>query len=171
MAPSIIIPASLKHATFLLDTNFLIDAYSKPQQFGEFIANLKGLDIALVSINFVKYEFIRSKTINVVKQKLIYFEEKVETVLPVDITTEKLVPGLIEEYKQFIEGVSVVDLLLGACIKRYKSLKLLTRNHSDFPTKIYNREHIFTIELENDVKSYGIYSYKPEADVLEEFPF
>lgn len=166
------IPNTLKNTTFLLDTNFFIDSYSHPAEFQKFITSLKKANIELVSTSFVKFEFVRSKTIDVVHKKLRYFEEIVATLLPFDSETENLILSIFEEYKQFMEGVPFVDLILGAYLKRYKNLYLLTRDHLDFPTTIFDRIQIFNVELVREIKPYGVYTYKPKEQVLKEkIPF
>ena len=167
-----VIPQLLNNSTILLDTNFFIDSYSHSEGFKEFISSIKKANIELVTINFVKFEFICSKTIDVVKKKEKYFNELVRVILPFDKQAENQTLTLIEEYKQYMEGLPLTDLVLGACLKRYRGLYLFTRDHKDFPTSIYNRIHIFNIGLVRDIKTYGIYAYKSKKEILEEeIPF
>src|SRR3990172_8649951 len=168
MAQSHQIPKPLSNSTFLLDTNFFIDSYSRIEDFEGLVTEFKSNNIVLTSINLVKYEFIRSKTIDVVKKKEKYFNEIVSVVLPFDNQAEQYIVGIIEQYRQFMEGVSLTDLLLAACLKRYHGLYLLTRDHHDFPTTIFDRIHIFNIESAIDIKTYGVYTYKPDKKILEE---
>ena len=161
------VPKWLEHSTLLLDTNFFIDAFRFKEEYGKFLQELKRRDIAFVSPSLVKYEFVRSKTIDVVRNKEDYFYQIVDTVLPYDLKVDELVISTIEEYKQFMEGLPLVDLILAVYLKRYKGLRLLTRDHNDFPTLVFKREHLFNIE-EFESRIYGIYSYKPRTAVLEE---
>jgi predicted nucleic acid-binding protein len=154
------IPTFLNNTTVLVDTNFFIDAFNQPEKFKSLIDSLKADGVDFVSISLVKYEFIRAKTIDVVKRKEAFFNELVSTILPIDKETEKLVIGVIEEYKQYMEGLPVTDLVLAALLKKYRKLYLLTRDHKDFPTVIFDRCHIFTVGTLRDVWSYGIYAYK-----------
>ena len=84
-----------------------------------------------------------------------------------------LLAPTIEEYSQNIGGVGIVDLVLACFLKRYSGLYLLTRNHKDFPTRIFHRSHVFPIEHERDVKTYAFYQYKPKVKQveIEEAPF
>lgn len=166
------VPELLRNSTFLLDTNFFIDSFSNPEVFKDIIFSFKDANIELASISFVKYEFIRSKTIDVVRRKESYFDELVGVVLPFDLPTESQVISIIEQYKQYMEGIPLTDLMLAACLKRYQGLYLLTRDHHDFPTTIFDRIHVFNIESIRDIKTYGVYTYKSEKKVLEEkIPF
>lgn len=165
---------SRKLSTLLLDTNFFLDAYQKQkrEEFGAFIDSLRTDQIALVSIAPVRFEFIRSRTRDVLEQKSRYFDRIVESVLPIDKTTQDLILGLMIEYREWLEGVPITDLFLGACLKRYHGLGLLTRDHKDFPTTIFTRGEIFHFPSERDIKTYAIYSYLPEKEkVEEELPF
>jgi hypothetical protein len=153
------IPNSLKRSTVLVDACFFIDAYSKPEEFADFIHSLKAADVSLVSLVSVKIEFIRSKTRDVVQRKKAYYEQIIEMTLPTR-DVDALVPEIVDEYRQSTEGVSVTDFYLAACLKKYRRLLLLTRNHVDFPTKIFARSYIFPIETERDIRTYALYEYR-----------
>lgn len=154
------LPNFLENGDLLVDTNFFIDSFHNPNNFAEFISTLKKGNVEIVTTSFVKYEFLKSKTIDVVRRKEIFFNELVGVVLPLDSETEKQIVGLIEEYKQYMEGVSLVDLILGAFLKRYgNKLFLLTRDHKDFPTNVFDRMHVFNIDGIRDIKTYGVYCY------------
>jgi|SRR3989344_2822838 len=167
------LPTLLNNSTLLLDTNFFIDSYSKQNRkaYAKLVSDLKRMKVSFTSISFVKYEFIRSKTIDVVREKERHFHEIVEYELPYDPAIDKLIIPTIEDYKQYMEGLSLTDLILATCLKRYHNLFLLTRDHTDFPTSIFTREHVFNIEDFKE-KIYAIYSYKPKKTILEEeIPF
>lgn len=165
------IPTSLNNSTLLLDTNFFIDAFSKPKDFGEFIASLRTANVALVCCSIVRFEFTRSQHPDVLRKKIKYFDDLVENLLPIDRKTEGLIFEVMFEYKDAIIGVSVADVILAALLKRYRKLRLLTRNHSDFPTSVFQREEIFNIQSTRDIKTYAVYSYKPEEKMIEKTPF
>jgi predicted nucleic acid-binding protein len=165
------LPEWLHNSTLLLDSNFFIDAFRYKKEYGDFIQKLKSMGVAFVAPNFVKYEFIRSRTIDVVREKEKYFHQIVDTVLPYDVKIDELVIPTIEEYKQNMENLPLTDLVLGVYLKRYRGLRLLTRDHNDFPTTVFTREYIFNIEEFRD-RIYAVYSYKPKTKVLdEEIPF
>ncbi|MBI3443201.1 hypothetical protein HY008_00870 [Candidatus Woesebacteria bacterium] len=164
MDPLYPFPDFLRNSDLLVDTNFFIDSFSSPENFANFIKILKQNGVEIIGTPFVKYEFLRSRTIDVVKIKESFYNELVGTNLSFDINTEKEMVGLIEEYKQYMEGISVVDLILGCFLKKFESrLYLLTRDHKDFPTSIFKRKYIFNIEGVRDIKTYGVYTYGPPA--------
>ncbi|MFZ5932558.1 MAG: type II toxin-antitoxin system VapC family toxin [Patescibacteria group bacterium] len=169
MDPSYQLPSFLCNSDLLVDTNFFIDSFNNPENFALFISTLKQNGVEIVSTHFVKYEFLRSKTIDVVKRKENFFNKLTGTVLPFDMDTEKQMVDLIEEYKQYMEGVSIVDLVLGCLLRRYKSrLYLLTRDHGDFPTTIFDRKRIFNINGIRDIKTYAVYSYGTSSEESRE---
>ncbi len=161
------LPDYLRNSTILLDTNFFIHSYANKEVYAEFINELKNLSVAMVSLNFVKYEFVRSKTIDVVRQKESYFHQIVDNVLPFDYSIDELILPTIEEYKQKMEGLPLTDLIIAAHLKKYRGLYLLTNDHSDFPTSVFDRKYIFNMEQFGD-KIYGLYIYKPKTKVIEE---
>lgn len=163
----VILPEYLHDATVLLDTNFFIHSYANKNVYAGFIKDLKDISVALVSPNFVKYEFIRSKTIDVVRQKEEYFHQIVDSVLPYDKTIDELVIPTIEEYGQKMEGLPLTDLIIAVYLKKYRGLYLLTNDHSDFPTSVFERKHVFNIDDFGD-KIYGLYIYKPKTKTIEE---
>lgn len=178
MAPSIQIPSYLENKNILVDTNFLIDSYSQKEEFAKFISDLKRLKVALVTIKLVKYEFVRAKTKDVIEQKEDYFRNLIDAILPDRLDIIKYNSGpdsvieLMKKYNNSLEGVSIVDLMLGVTLKRYFGLYLLTRDHQDFPTNIFTREEVFHIESTRNIRTYGLYSYKPEEKKIEEeIPF
>lgn len=142
-----------------MDTNLLIDEYSHVDNYKEFLDALQKANVKLVSLEFVKFEFVRSKTIDVVRRKEEHFSKLISKILLLDEEVEKAVIPVMEEYKQYMEGLPLTDLVLGACLKRYSGLYLLTRDHTDFPTTVFDRLHIFNIEGIRDIRTYGVYAY------------
>lgn len=161
------LPKFLHNSTILLDTNFLIHAFANKEVYAKFITSLKNVGVVFVAPNFVKYEFIRSKTIDVVRAREEYFYSVIENVLPYGEDIDKLIIPTIEEYKNKMEGLPLTDLVIATYLKRYKDLYLLTNDHGDFPTSVFSREYIFNIKDFGD-KLYAIYAYKPFEDKLNE---
>jgi hypothetical protein len=166
--------AFLSSGTVLVDTCFLLDANSKPKVYGDFIGELRGNGVTVVSLELVRVEFVRTKKTEDFKKKLAYFNGLVESILPVDVELERLILDLIVEYGEDLDGVSVIDLYLAAALKRYKNLFLLTSNHRDFPGHVFTRCSVFNFELPKAVQTYAFYRYKDIGKVVEianELPF
>ena len=161
------LPEFLRNSTILLDTNFLISAYAHKEVYADFLTRLKNVGAVFVAPNFVKYEFIRSKTFDVVRRKEEYFYSIIENVLPYGEDIDKLIVPTIEEYKDKMEGLKLVDLIIATYLKKYKGLYLLTNDHSDFPVTVFIRKYIFNVSDFGE-RLYAIYSYKPEVKQFEE---
>ena len=80
-----------RQSWIIIDTNFLIDFYSKQKGFVETVSLFKEQENTLTSIDLVRCEFIRSKTKDVVQSKSEFFAELVESLLPLDTEVMKLV--------------------------------------------------------------------------------
>ena len=94
----------------LLDACFLIEANSKPEVFGKFIAGLREADKSLLSIYPVKAEFVRTKSAENMKIKSDYYDKVVEVTLDTDNTIQELLFDCIKEYGNDIDGVSLTLL-------------------------------------------------------------
>lgn len=161
------LPKFLHNSTILLDTNFFMHAFANKEVYAKFLEKLKQIGVAFVAPNFVKYEFIRSKTIDVVRAREDYFYSIIQNALPYGDDIDKLIVPTIEEYKGKMEGLPITDLVIATYLRKYKDLYLLTNDHGDFPTTVFSREYIFNIKDFGD-KLYAIYTYKPNEDKLRE---
>ncbi len=152
----------LTNGSILIDTCFLIDSGLWSGRFASFIEILNEKKVAKLSISLVRSEFVMATSKTSYDQKLRYFETLIDGLLPIDSSVELLTNDLIAEYSQDIKGVSPVDLYLGGMIKRYKLLYLLTKNHSDFPERLFTRKALINFELPKAIWTYALYQYKEE---------
>lgn len=81
-----------------------------------------------------------------------------------DSSTQSLIePELLLAYGKNAKDVSYADYLLAKILKKYyKTSFLLSHNHKDFPTSVFQREHVVIFHKELEVKVYGIYNFSPE---------
>lgn len=157
------IPSSV--TSVLIDTCFLVDSKEYPDVFAGFMRQIKESGVATYSIEFVKIEYIRSRSEAEIKTKLQYFNEIVEGILPIEkILSEEdlkfgnkdlMITKHLKAYGVDLDGVSLADLYLGLCLNQYRNLYLLTANHKDF--SIYKREFVLPFETRRSVKSYALY--------------
>lgn len=145
----------------LLDTCVFIDAFLNPTQFGEFFNKLRDADIVLVCIDVVKAEFLKGALSDLkYDEKVSFFEQICNTILPINSNIFANLYPLIKEYKETGKSLSETDLLLGAELKFYgKNLLLLTKNTTEFPTNIFKLETQFNISYTKGLHSYGVYTY------------
>lgn len=161
--------------SILIDTCFFLDANFHPNVFGSYVDKLKKDENDLLTIGPVKLEFIRTKSKADLFKKQEYINRVVDTMLPIDLEVDRVALGLMSEYGADLDGVSVVDIYLAACLKRYRGLLLFTRNHTDFPTHLFERVSLYNFNLPKNVNTYAFYRYKnknKEFEVkTEEMPF
>jgi len=165
---TIILP---ENGTILLDTNFFLDLFEHEKHYKQFFDVASDMKVSLVSCDLVRGEFVRTKD----KDKLLAKNElfsRIVSILPMDKQISELLVPTLSDYGHDIEGVSIADIILACFIKRYSGLYLLTRNHKDFPTRIFDRSGVFSIEHEKDVKTYALYQYRADNKklVVEEMP-
>ena len=134
-----------KNSWIVLDTNFLIDFYSKEDRFAIYFDKLRSKNNTIVTIDLVKTEFIRTKNKDVLEKKVNFFNKVVEDLLPLDQETLKLIQPTMEKYGNDMDGMEIVDIYLACVIQRYSTVYLLTKNHSDFPCRLFDRTYIFNV--------------------------
>ena len=151
---------SFKDKHILFDTSVFIDSFLHPAEFGEFFNSLKAQGATLVSSDSVKIEFLKgAPNAEKYKQKEDFFNQIIETCLPVTNDTLLKLYELIQKYREEGKSLSVTDLFLGATLMQYKgSLFLLTKNTTDFPTNIFNLKSYVNISYTKGLHVYGVYS-------------
>lgn len=160
----------------LIDTCFLIDSYAYPDVFEEFLTELKTSSCYLLAIPIIRTEFIRSENRNLFIKKKKYFDQIIDTILPIRSEFTDLADELMLLYGNSLKGVSIADLYLGCVLKHQSSLKLLTRNHKDFPLGVFERSDIRDFELPNRILTYASYRIKRQQSKTaksthEDIPF
>lgn len=161
--------SNLKHTWLLLDTDVFIDASIFAEEFNYIFTKLKDSDCTLTTISSVVVEFLRgAKSITDMSNKRAYLES-IATILPTgEMAGDKGAMDLIEPqflvaYGKSGKSVSYTDYLLAKTIKNYgERMYLITGNHQDFPTSIFDRKHIISIGHEFEVKTYGIFQFNKD---------
>lgn len=151
---------TFKDSHLLLDTSIFIDAFLHAEEFGQFFNSLKNQGTTLTSLDVVKIEFLKgAPDKEKYDQKNEFFDQIVDTCIPITSETIANLYKIVIEYKEDGKSLSIVDLFLGATLKQYqKSLYLLTKNTTDFPTSIFNLVSYFNISYRKGLHVYGIYN-------------
>lgn len=147
-----------------LDTNVFIDAFKNPESFHEIFVFLKKKDNVIFTINSVAIEFLRGS------RSVEEFQEKKEFMLSImnsEIFTltkqsEDLALELTLVYQSPGSSTAVTDFYLASMLGQFKHLKstyLMTKNHKDFPTSIYDRCVLINIENTHDIQTFGFYRF------------
>lgn len=152
---------SLKNKYLLLDTNVFIDALIKPSVYRDFFNDLKKSDVTLVTIDLVKYEFLKGAANNEkYKEKEKFLNAIVEAVLPMTPKTFELVYSLIKSYGEDGKAPQMTDLVLGAFLMQFKkNIFLMTKDTTDFIQSIFDLPHIINVPHHKGIHTYGIYQY------------
>ncbi|MDO8658727.1 MAG: type II toxin-antitoxin system VapC family toxin [Candidatus Levybacteria bacterium] len=151
---------TFKDTYILLDTSVFIDAFLNPVNFSEFFNNLRMQGVILVSLDAVKIEFLKgAPTAEKYHQKEEFFNQIIDTNLPMTGDTLLNLYQLVRLYKEDGKSLSITDLLLGATLMQYKKgLFLLTKNTTDFPTNIFNLKSYINISYTKGLHTYGVYN-------------
>lgn len=156
---------SFKGKHLIIDTNVLIDSASKPSEYTKFFNSLKANDVAVVTSNLVRYEFIIGTENKIkLKSKEDYLTSIIDSLICPSEPTWKAIDKLIEEYGQEGKGVKYIDLVLGAMLKQYGSnICLMTRDTTDFVPSIFNLKYIVNAPHSKGIFTYGIYQYQGKS--------
>lgn len=165
--------AGLERAHILVDTCFLIDASKSLEAHGarspyaEVVKVLNAQHNTLVSIFPVSLEFFKgSDLLQERRTKKRYYDDLIQTTLPVDPAVVRNAETLTQLYRTAGKSLSPTDFLLGGTLMKYglgSSFYLLTRDHGDFPLKIFNRDRVIVLAHEHaGVDAYGLFSYAPD---------
>lgn len=161
---------NLEHAHLLVDTCFLIDASRSMEQDREnspYVELLRLFDEqgnTLVTIFPVSLEYLKgSDVLHERRIKKGYYDSLIKTTLPVDATIVQHADSLTQLYRSSGKNLSPTDFLLGATLMRYGATSkfyLLTRDHGDFPLKIFDRERVLVLEHPNaGIDTYALFAY------------
>lgn len=154
----------------LLDNNVITRASDHPDAFLPFLQLLIDANCKPIIIPLIKFEYLRGA--NSIKHRTkrlallellnpdtipsIYGDQKVD--LAIDIAN--VYSG------RKLESPNVVDCSLAAHLIHFQSTLLLaTLNHKDFPTFLFDRVGVFTVDTEKDVMPIGIYKSNSEKTV------
>lgn len=151
---------TFKDKHILLDTSVFIDSFLHPAEFGQFFNSLRAQGSTLVSLDAVKIEFLKgAPNAEKYKQKEDFFDEIIDTCLPITSDTLLNLYELVQKYGEGGKSLSITDLFLGAILMQYKSsLFLLTKNTTDFPTNIFNLKSYINISYTKGLHTYGVYN-------------
>ncbi len=151
-----------KHA--LLDTNFLIDASIFEEEAAELVSQLQGLNCDLLTTRSVILEALGgTKDEARLNDKIAYLELVFGRPFAnmVGLPLERDLPSKTDllAFSRQCNKFSATDFELFLTLKKYKSsgILLITRNHSDFTSKVCNRAGYVTLFGDKEIRTYGVY--------------
>lgn len=154
----------LSHKHILLDNNVITRASDHPRAFRPFLKLLNESECKPIIIPLIKFEYLRgAHSVEHKERREALLEILNPYTLPQSYTDEKidLAIKIANCYAQRdLRTPNVVDCALAAQLLQFKDkVFLATTNHKDFPTFLFNRIGVFTVDTEKDVIPIGIYSY------------
>lgn len=166
----IVLPAEfflvIKHKHLILDTSVFIDAFSHLKNFGDLFDQLKTkYNVTLVTTEHILIEFLKGSTTEIrLEEKKAFFEKIIDAYIPCAPDLLKNLLELLKLYKIDSKDLSLTDLYLGALlVKHRKNICLLTKDLTDFPTRIFNRVTYVTLLESNTIRNYGVYNFDPNT--------
>jgi predicted nucleic acid-binding protein len=138
-----------------------IDTSLNSTEFGKFINQLRENRITLVTIDAVRFEFLKgAPNLQKYKEKEELIERIVDAYLPIQKDILDNADKLLQLYKEDGKSLSITDLLLGATLMHYKTnLFLLTKNTTDFPSNIFTLSTHINLLYRKGLHVYGVYQY------------
>lgn len=145
----------------LIDTNFLLDYL---RHYGDYVSVVNDIianGVEFTTIDPVLIEYYKGVDTNHhLKVKTELFDKTLNKIYPISPRTIENTRQMSLAYRKDCAQISATDLLLAGTLKeKNKELILLTRNHQDFPTTIFDRIGIINVELKRTVNSYSLIKY------------
>jgi len=150
--------------SLLIDTNFLIDALRHSDEFRSLIDVLKNKEVKLSTSEFVLLEFFKGID---TKQHFVFKKNLYEKLsVIIHSSNEEFFANtsdMLFVYRKQGMSLDATDLYLSGMLKKLqKESLLLTRNHSDFPTTLFDRVGVINVELETTILSYSLLKFSRE---------
>ncbi|MHB8914037.1 MAG: PIN domain-containing protein [Minisyncoccota bacterium] len=157
----------------LLDTNILVDSSKHPKEFGVLYAELKKLDITLVTESTIRFEFLRGlyRDLEAGKQLLTELCGPDHAVLFPDAGIFDRALTISRIYMNADnKSASVPDTLIAAQMCKYArdtqsaaEMFLATQNHRDFPPVLFECTDDILITLaDGSIKVVGFYRFRKD---------
>lgn len=157
----------LRAKHLLLDTNFLLDAGLFKQEAAELISELDKLGCGLLTTRSVLVETLGgTKDETALKDRINYLEvlfgRPFASIVSLPIERNFPTSGDFLAFSRQCNRFSATDFELFLTLKKYKSsgILLITRNHSDFTSKICDRAGFITLLGDKEIRTYGVYQAK-----------
>ena len=147
----------------LFDTGVIIRAFGNFDAFKSFFVFLKENECSLVYSPLIEFEFTRGayetehkKT----RKEFLKFFSFSNIPLPTNETISDTIKIANAYSARRINSPSFIDCCIAAYLKNYHdNLFLVTLNHKDFPTFLFDRVFIYPINTEKDIFTLAFYKF------------
>lgn len=141
----------------LLDTNFIIESNRYYNNFTNLIEELKAGSKELFTLEVIKKEFLYGIQTKSELQDLDNFFQQIISNVDTNINCFsnhlQTVTILYRNYKR----ISLEDFMIVSYLIDNTECILLTKNHSDFPLRLFNRLGFIISEYEDQIQHYAFY--------------
>ena len=162
----------IENKYILFDSGVITKACDHFDSFEDFFVLINKLRCVSTYFPFVEFEFLRGAHMPEHKK------ERKKFLAAFAFAKMPLHPQLVDDALKIansysarkLTSPSLVDCCIAAYLKHYASnLFLVTLNHKDFPTFLFNRFFIYPIDTEQDVLPLGFYQFDIEkgANILD----
>lgn len=149
----------------LLDTNFLIDASIFPDEALKLVERLRILGCELITTRAVLVEFLGgTHNSDHYKTKVNFLEllfgKDLGQIVSLPIETKLPTQDEFINFSRQTNKFAATDFELYLTLRKYNhgNLVLVSRNHSDFTTRLFKREGFITLLGEKEIRTYGLYT-------------
>ena len=150
-----------KHILF--DTGVIIHSFQSYESFVDFFILLIKLNCHFAYFPLIEFEFIRGAYEEIHRRKRQEFLRNL-SFLKLPFQGEDLINDAIRIANIYAarrnHKTSLVDCLIAAYLRKYsRHLILVTTNHQDFPTYLFDRLFIYPIDTEKDIITLAFYKF------------
>jgi hypothetical protein len=157
----------IKSKPLLLDTNFVIDTIIFNKESVDLIAQLRALNCDLITTRAVLTETLGgTKDSDHLKAKITHlellFQKPFKDIVKLPIERELPTGDDILKFSRQCNKFDTTDFELYLTLKKYchTGIMLITRNHTDFTSTLFERNGFITLFGNKEIKTYGLYSAK-----------
>lgn len=152
----------LANSNLFFDTNTFIGALFFNETFGKLLGELRRKHCAFLTIPSVLFEFTRgSDTVEAFNTRLKFIEGLTDTIYPIERSLAGF-EDLTITLQKIKEKMDYTDFLLCACLYKFSNSFLITENHTHFPTTVFDRSFLITIDTDKELRNYAIYKFSKE---------
>jgi len=159
--------ALIKAKPLLLDTNFVIDTIIFNKESVDLIEQLRTLKCDLITTRAVLVETLGgTKDFDYINAKIkhleLLFQKPFEQIVKLPIEREMPDSDDVLKFSRQCNKFDTTDFELYLTLKKYQhtGIMLITRNHTDFTSALFDRNGYITLFSNKEIKTYGLYSVK-----------
>jgi predicted nucleic acid-binding protein len=158
---------NIENKTIFLDTNALVEGHKSPEAFAELLVELTDHGCDLTAIEAVRIEFLSdNRNKSELAKKIEFYNTALTTPEMPSKTFEQNFSdsALLYAFGRQAHAFKAVDFMIAAAMKKYaKKVLLLTNDHNDFTTQLFDLQEILPLaQSTGRIVPFGLYSFSEE---------